>query len=116
MAQALKKVELKDLKPYQAPGHYGMIALRVHHRETTGTQKFWVGLSHYLPGGGTEMDAAPFERVYFVISGTITVIDEHGNKYVLNPMESIYIPPNVKRKVVNETNMPATMLVIASYD
>jgi quercetin dioxygenase-like cupin family protein len=61
------------------------------------------------------MDAAPIERVYCVLSGTLTVIDEDGQRYVLNPMDSLYIPPNVKRRIINETNMPVTMLVIASY-
>jgi quercetin dioxygenase-like cupin family protein len=111
----LKKIELKDAKPYEAPGHFKVATLRLHHKETTGTQKFWIGISHFLPGGGTEMDAAPIERVYFVLSGTLTVIDEDGQRYVLNPMDSLYIPPNVKRRIINETNMPVTMLVIASY-
>ncbi|MEM0240396.1 MAG: cupin domain-containing protein [Thermosphaera sp.] len=110
----IKKVELKDAKPYEAPKHFNMVALRLHSRDTTGTQKFWVGLSHFLPGGGAEMDAGP-ERVYFVLSGTITVIDEEGNRYTLGPMDSIYIPSGVKRRIINETNMPASMLVVVSY-
>ena len=55
----MKKVELKDVKPYQAPGHYGMTALRLHGREEASSQTFWVGLSHFLPGGGAEFDASP---------------------------------------------------------
>ncbi|MEM1624817.1 MAG: hypothetical protein QXJ00_06085 [Candidatus Nezhaarchaeales archaeon] len=45
----IEKVELKDAKPYEAPKHFNMVALRLHSRDTTGTQKFWVGLSHFLP-------------------------------------------------------------------
>jgi len=59
----MKKVELKDVKPYEAPGHFKMVALRLQHKETTGVETFWVGLSYFLPGGGAEMSASDFERV-----------------------------------------------------
>lgn len=111
----MKKVELKDAKPYEAAGHFGMVALRLQHKETTGVESFWVGLSHFLPGGGAEMSAANFERVYIVISGEITVITEDGKEIVLRSLDSLYIPPGEKRAILNKTNMPATMLVIANY-
>ena len=50
----MKKVELKDVKPYQALKHFNMTALRLHGKEETGSQKFWMGLSHFLPGGGAK--------------------------------------------------------------
>ena len=50
----MKKISLEELKAYEAPGHYGMTAMRVHGKDETGAQKFWVGLSTFLPGGGAE--------------------------------------------------------------
>ena len=114
MAFNLKKVTLKDAKPYEAPGHFKMVALRLHHKETTGIETFWVGLSHFLPGGGAEMSASSSERVYFVLSGNITVKSEDGKAFTLDPMDSLYIPSGEKRCIINETNMPATLLVIVS--
>ncbi|MEM1515153.1 MAG: cupin domain-containing protein [Thermoproteota archaeon] len=111
----IKKVELKDAKPYEAPGHFGMVALRLQHKETTGVKSFWVGLSHFLPEGGAEMSAANFERVYIMISGEMTVVTEHGEELILRPLDSLYIPSGEKRYLVNRTNMPATMLVIGGY-
>lgn len=111
----MKKVVLKDVKPYNAPKHYDMVALRLHGKEETGAQKFWVGLSHFLPGGGAEYDESPVEKVYFVLEGEVTVIDAKGEKFVLGPWDSIYIGPNEGRKIINETNRPASMLVIINY-
>lgn len=111
----MKKVELKDIKPYEAPGHFKMVALRLQHKETTGTKNFWVGLSHFLPGGGAEMAASDFEKVYFILSGTLTVTTPEGKVLTLEPMDSLYIPAGQKRYLINKTNSPASMLVIASY-
>lgn len=41
-------MELKDAKPYEAAGHFKMVALRLQHKETTGVESFWVGLSHFF--------------------------------------------------------------------
>jgi len=65
----VKKVRLEEAKPYDAPGHFKMIAFRLQHKETTGVEDFWVGLSHFLPGGGAEMSASDFEKVYVMLSG-----------------------------------------------
>jgi hypothetical protein len=55
----MKKIELKDVKPYQALRHFNMTALRLHGKEESGAEKFWMGLSHFLPGGGAEYDESP---------------------------------------------------------
>ncbi len=111
----MKKVQLKDAKPYQAPKHFNMVSLRLHGKDETGSSKFWVGLSHFLPGGGAEYDESPFEKVYFVLSGEITIRTKQGEEITLGPMDSIYIGPGEGREIINKTNMPASMLVIISY-
>ena len=111
----MKKVKLDEAKPYEASGHFRMVALRLQHKETTGVEAFWVGLSHFLPGGGAEMSASDFERVYFMLSGALTVTAEDGKIFTLEPMDSLYIPPGEKRSLINNTNKPASMLVICSY-
>jgi hypothetical protein len=47
----MKKVSLAQIKPYEAAGHFKMIALRLSGKEETGAEKFWVGMSHFLPSG-----------------------------------------------------------------
>lgn len=111
----MKKLELEDAKPYDAPGHFGCVSLRLHHKETTGSQNFSVGLSHFLPKGGAEMGGGDLERVYYVISGTLSVTDSNGKEISLGPTDSLYIASGEKRSIANKTNLPVTMLVIMSY-
>lgn len=109
------KVKFEDAKAYEAHGHFKMVALKLQHKESTGVENFWVGLSHFLPGGGAEMSASNVERVYIMLSGKMTLETEDGKEIALEPMDSIYIPPNEKRRLINKTNMPASMLVICGY-
>ena len=111
----MRKVEIENVKPYLAPKHFNMTALKLHGKEETGAQKFWVGLSHFLPRGGAELDATPVEKMYFVLSGEVTVINGAKEKIVLKSWDSIYIGPNEEREILNETNSPASMLVVIQY-
>jgi len=71
----MKKVSLSQVKPYAAAKHFNMTALRLQGKEETGIQKFWMGLSYFLPGGGAEWayDDSPTEKVYLVLDGEITI-------------------------------------------
>lgn len=109
----MKKIEVKDAMAYEAPGHFGMTALRLHAKEEGGTQKFSVGLSHFLPGGGAEYGTVPVEIVYFVLEGEITVLAESG-RFVLKKLDSLHILPGEAREVRNEANFPASMLVVVA--
>jgi len=111
------KRTLEELKAYDAPGHFGMTAMRIHGKEETGAEKFWVGLSTFLPGGGAEYayEDNPLEKVYYVLEGEMTVIDKEGKKYVIHKDESISFAPNEGRDLINESNQPARMLVIINY-
>jgi glyoxylate utilization-related uncharacterized protein len=110
----MKKVELKDVKPYSAPKHFNVSALELHGRDETGAQKFWMGLSHSLPQGGAEYDASPTEKTYFVLAGEVPVVTEK-EKIVLKRWGSIHIGANEGRSIINESNLPASMLVIVNY-
>ncbi len=110
----MKKVELKDVKPYDAPGHFNMTAMRLHGKEETGAQKFWMGLSHFLPQGGAEFASSPMEKIYFVLEGEVTVKTEK-EEITLGPWDSVFIGPDEGRSIINKTNKPASMLVIINY-
>lgn len=110
----MKKITLADALVYNPPKHNEMRAMRLHGKDVSGCENFWVGLSHFLPGGGAEKDASPSEKVYYVLSGEITV-KTATQTITLGPMDSIYIAANEEREVINETRMPASMLVISPY-
>ena len=111
----MKKVQLDQVKPYAAPKHFNMVALKLHGKEETGAEKFWVGLSYFLPGGGAEYayEDSPTEKVYFVLDGEIT-IKSKTEELTLGPMDSVYLAPYEGREIINKTNKTVTMLVAIS--
>ena len=112
----MKKISLAQVKPYAAPGHFNMVAMRLSGKEETGAQKFWVGLSHFLPGGGAEYayEDSPTEKVYIVLEGEITVKTKK-EEFTLGPLDVLYIAPNEGREIINKTNKPVSMLVVVNY-
>jgi len=111
----MKKRELKDCNPYNPPKHFNVTALSLQSKEESGCEKFWMGLSHFLPDGGCDYDESQTEKIYFVVKGEITVCDKDKKKYILKENDSIHISPGEGRSLKNETNLPVTMLVVMSY-
>jgi len=99
---------------YEAPNHYDMRSLRLQGFEPGGPLKSWVGLSHFLPGGGASLAASPLERVYVVLSGSLFVASG-GQEVTLGPLDSCCIPGGESREVKNLGNEVATMLVVMPY-
>lgn len=104
----------QDAKPYDAKGHFDMVGLRLQGFDVSPSKNFWVGLSHFLPGGGAESSASSAEKIYVVLSGELTVITDQGED-MLGPMDSCYLADGERRSIVNRANTPASMLVIMSY-
>jgi quercetin dioxygenase-like cupin family protein len=100
-----------DAHSYEAPKHVDVRTLRLQGLEASGTENFWVGLTHFLPGGGAEMDATPVEKVYVVLAGEVTITTEAGSQ-TLGPLDSCWLAADEARSVSNETNLPASMLVV----
>jgi glyoxylate utilization-related uncharacterized protein len=112
----MKKVSLSQVKPYAAAKHFNMTAMRLQGKEETGIQKFWVGLSYFLPNGGAEWayEDNPSEKIYVVLDGELTVKSK-TEEVTLRPMDSLYLAPNEGREIINKTNKTVTMLVVISY-
>ena len=112
----MKKVSLSEVKPYAAANHFNMTAMRLQGKEETGIQKFWVGVSYFLPGGGAEWayEDNPNEKVYIVLDGEITVKNKQED-ITLRPMDSLYLGPNEGRSILNKTNKPVMMMVVINY-
>ena len=78
----MKVVRLADAFEYPVTGHFDMRALRLHNKETSNTVDYTLGLSHFLPGGGTEYVETGVELIYFILEGEMTVRtkdDDHRN-------------------------------------
>ncbi|WP_076866022.1 cupin domain-containing protein [Bradyrhizobium mercantei] len=103
-----------DAKPYEAPNHRGVVGLRLQGFEAGGPTNQWVGYSLFLPGGGAGPDSTPFEKVYVVLEGHMTVVVD-GRETVLGPMDSCTIAPGEVREIVNRENDICKMLVVIPY-
>lgn len=112
----MKKVAFADMKKYGTPPkHSNVVSGRFQGQAETGVTKFWMGMSHYLPGGGVEFSGADSaeEKVYFILEGELTV-KNGAEEFVLKQWDSLYIGPNEAREIINHTNKPATMLVVVN--
>jgi quercetin dioxygenase-like cupin family protein len=110
----MQVTRITDAGPYEAPKHHGGHMLRLQGWDASDSKNYWVGLSHFLPGGGAEHDATPLEKVYVVVSGEVTVKTD-DDEVTLAPLDSCYLAPNEARSVTNQTNVPASMLVVMPY-
>jgi quercetin dioxygenase-like cupin family protein len=103
-----------EAKPYDAPNHRGVVGLRLQGFEPGGPTNQWVGLSQFLPGGGAGPDSTPFEKIYVVLEGEMTVIID-GRETVLGRYDSCTIAPGEAREIINRRNDVCTMLVVIPY-
>lgn len=110
----MEVTRLDDARPYEGPKHHGVSTLRLQGFDVSSAANFWVGLSHFLPGGGAEMDATPLEKVYVVVDGEVTVVTDDGDT-TLRPLDSCWLAPGEARAIENRTNRPASMLVVMPY-
>lgn len=103
-----------EAQAYDAPNHRGVVGLRLQGFEEGGPKNQWVGLSQFLPGGGAGPDSTPFEKVYVVIEGEMTVITAQGEA-VLRRFDSCTIAPGEVRELVNRSNHVCKILVVIPY-
>ena len=103
-----------DAKPYDAANHRGVVGLRLQGFEEGGPANQWVGLSQFLPGGGAGPDSTPFEKVYVVLEGEMTVIIG-GQETVLRKYDSCTIAANEVREIINRSNHICVLLVVIPY-
>lgn len=110
----MKVKRFKDAVTYDAPNHWGVTGLRLQGFEDGGPENQWVGFSQFLPGGGAGPDSTPFEKIYIVTEGEMTVTID-GVDTVLGPMDSATIVPGEVRKIENRSNHVCKMIVVIPY-
>lgn len=103
-----------DAKTYDAPNHWGVTGLRLQGFEDDGPQNQWVGFSQFLPGGGAGPDSTPFEKIYVILEGEMSV-EIDGVETILTSMDSCTIPAGQVRRIENKSNHICKMLVVMPY-
>ncbi len=103
-----------DVGSYEAPNHFGCASFRLQGFDASASENFWVGMSHFLPGGGCTHEATPLEKVYVVTAGEITVITDDDTA-TLSVNDSCHIPAGEARSVENRTNDVASMVVVMPH-
>jgi len=103
-----------DAQTYEAPNHWGVTGLRLQGFEEGGPTNQWVGFSQFLPGGGAGPDSTPFEKVYVVLEGEMTITID-GKDTTLGAMDSCTIAADEVRKIENRSNHICKMLVVLPY-
>lgn len=104
----------EDAKPYEAPNHRDVVGLRLQGFEEGGPKNQWIGLSQFLPGGGAGPDSTPFEKVYVILEGEMTLMSG-GTETVLKKYDSCTVAPDEVRTIENRSNHVCTMLVVIPY-
>lgn len=93
------------------PKHFGMTTFRLLADEPGTDNGLGMSISYYLPGGGAEKGTAPVEMIYFVLEGEI-VVESEEQKYVLKKGDAIHMGIGDSRSVKNESEYPASILII----
>lgn len=105
-------MKLSAAPHYTLPDHEDVVARRLQGTAATSLDFAAIGHSILRPGGQVPMGAGPSGKVYVVIEGTLVIIEASGERHVLEAGDSVFVNPGERRAVSNETDLPATMIVI----
>ena len=99
---------------YTAPKHHDVRTLRLQGHEAGHTERFWVGMSIYHPGGIAEKAPAREETVYVVIDGEL-VVTADGTETVLGRFDSVHFAEGEMRSIENRSDREAVLLVAIAH-
>lgn len=103
-----------DAPAYAAPAHHRVSTARLQGLEAGPTERFWVGVSLYQPGGSAEKAAAPAETVYVVLDGELVIRTDEGET-ILGRLDSVHLAQGETRSIVNRSEEAALLLVTIAY-
>lgn len=86
----MKLTRASQAPRYVAPAHHEVSTMRLQGREAGRTERFWVGLSVYRPGGTAEPAPTREETVYVVLDGEL-VVTVDGAETVLGWLDSVHL-------------------------
>jgi quercetin dioxygenase-like cupin family protein len=100
-----------DAKGYETVNHHGCVGVRLQGSDVSPVSSFWLGVSTFEPGGGADWDTTAAEKVYLVLEGEVTVETE-SESVTLKARDSVFLPSNERRRVINESGAPSVMAVM----
>jgi quercetin dioxygenase-like cupin family protein len=106
-------VRAKDATAYEAPGHFKMEAYGLQGPRFNTPADVSVSLSIFHPEGGTDVENSPRESLYMVVEGELTIARPDGD-VILGQYDSIYIPADVTRGIMNNSGSDVKMLVFGA--
>ena len=100
---------------YEAKGHFDCRTTRLHDPQDVNAGGITMGLTHFLPGGGTEYGSNAKESIYYIIEGQMYLESELDTpdevKTTLYAGDSYHCGPNTKKSVKNTGTTSSQMLV-----
>ena len=112
---SFKITKREDAVPYEAKGHYGMLATRLHNPADVNDGSMTQGLSHFLPGGGCEYGANALESIYYIVEGEMDIVVEEDTpeevRTTLHKGDSFHCGPNTRKGIKNNGPVTCQMLV-----
>jgi mannose-6-phosphate isomerase-like protein (cupin superfamily) len=110
----MRVTRLIDAPGYIAALHHDVAAKRLQGHEAGDTTHFWVGLSHYLPGGRADEAPTREETVYLLLAGELELTCD-GRIERLDPYDSVHLAKGEVRSIRNRGIEPATLLVVIAH-
>lgn len=105
----MKVIKKSEGTPYEAPKHFNVWSTRKLAADKD-SQNLTVSISHFLPNGGTEMSGSPPEKIYYIISGSMTITTK-SEEYTLNEGDIAYFAANEERAIRIPGNDVCSVLV-----
>ena len=109
----MKLVKSHEGEPYEAKNHFNSWSTKKIVPEQV-SKRINIVYSHFLPNGGAIMSASNQERAYYLLSGSMSILDKTQKEHILEPGDMIYIAANEEREIRVLGNQTATMVVIMS--
>jgi len=103
-----------EAPPYVAPAHHDVSMMRLQGHEAGHTERFWVGLSMYHPGGTAEKEPTREETVYLVLDGELVLTTDTGDT-VLGRLDSVHLAKGEVRSIQNRSDREAVLLVTVAH-
>lgn len=106
--------KLENAKGKTPPNHFDMRTFSLFEKDFDSEDNLVMSISHYLPGGGAEIGLQPIEIIFYVLDGELTIITDSGDIALLKG-EAIHISRGENKGIKNNTNYPATMLLVGAF-
>ena len=97
---------------YTAPDHDDVVARRLQGGEASSADFALVGHSTLRAGAVIPLAAGAIGKIYVCLEGELIGAGAGGERYILRPLDSIFIAAGEARSVHNEGGTAATMIVV----